>query len=164
MDAFALSLSYGIGNLSKRNMIVTAITVGIFHFFMPLIGNVVGLPLFEYTLIKPRYVLFVVFLILSIDMIIHFFESEEKRIELNFIGTLLFAISVSFDSFSVGLGISYIYDNILLVVSSFCLISMIFTFLGFILGKKISNKIGKLSFLLGGVILFLYSLLVLTNH
>lgn len=164
MDAFALSLSYGIGNLSKRNIIVTAITVGIFHFFMPLIGNVVGLPLFEYTLIKPRYVLFVVFLILSVDMIIHYFETEEKQINLNFIGTLLFAISVSFDSFSVGLGISYIYDNILLVVFSFCLISMLFTFLGFILGKKISNKIGKLSFLLGGVILFLYSLLVLTNH
>lgn len=164
MDAFALSLSYGISNVNKKNMIVTAITVGIFHFFMPLIGNVVGLPLFEYTLIKPRYVLFVVFLILSIDMIIHFFEVEDKKIKLNFIGIILFAISVSFDSFSVGIGISYIYDNILLVVSSFCLISMLFTFLGFSLGKKISNKIGKLSFLFGGIILFLYSFVVLTNH
>lgn len=163
MDAFALSLSYGMKNISKKNIITTAIIVGIFHFFMPLIGNYIGVPLFEYTLIKPRYILFIVFLILSVDMFIHFFENETKTIKLNPIGTILFAMSVSFDSFSVGLGISYIYDNILIVVSSFCIVSMLFTFLGFILGKKISNKMGKYSFIFGGVTLFLYALVVLTN-
>jgi len=163
MDAFALSLSYGIKDIRIRNVVITAITVGLFHFFMPLLGNYVGVSLFEYTIVKPKYVLFFVFLILSIDMFIHFFEKEPKIRPLNLIGTILFAISVSFDSFSVGIGINFIYNNIILVVSSFCIISCLFTLLGFWLGKKLSHGIGKYSFLIGSITLFIYSLWILTN-
>ncbi len=163
MDAFALALSYGIRHIKMRNIIITAIIVGLFHFFMPLIGNYVGISLFEYTIIKPRYVLFFVFLILSIDMFAHFFEKEPKIRPLNIIGTILFAISVSFDSFSVGIGIHYIYDNMIFIVSLFCIISSLFTLLGFWLGKKLSHSIGKYSFLIGSITLFIYSLWLLTN-
>ena len=163
MDAFALSLSYGIKKLNIKNIVITAITVGLFHFFMPLIGNYIGFSLFEYTLIKPKFVLFLVFLILCIDMFSHFFEEKPKIRNLNILGTLIFAISVSIDSLSVGLGICYIYDNILLVVSSFCIISSIFTLLGFWLGKKLSQKTGKYSFLVGSITLFFYSIWILTK-
>ena len=74
MDAFALSISYAINKISLKKAILTAVFVGIFHFFMPLLGNMIGFSLFNYTLFKPKLILFVVFLILSIDMIIHFFE------------------------------------------------------------------------------------------
>ena len=63
----------------------------------------------------------------------------------------------------IGIGINYLYDNILFVVSSFFIISALFTFLGFYLGRKINNKIGKYSFLLGSITLFIYSILVLTK-
>ncbi len=79
---------------------------------MPLLGNMVGISLFENTFIKPKYVLFIVFLLLSIDMLINYFEEEPKIRNLNVFGTLLFAISVSLDSFGVGIGINYLYDNI----------------------------------------------------
>ncbi len=163
MDAFALALSYGIKNVSIKNIIITAMTVGLFHFFMPLFGSIVGAPLFTYTIIKPRFVLFLVFLLLSIDMFTHFFEEKPKIKKLNIIGTLFFAMSVSFDSFSVGLGLKYIYDNILACLFTFCMISAIFTCLGFWLGKKLSQKIGKYSFLLGSITLFLYSIWILTK-
>lgn len=158
MDAFTLAFSYGIKKIRKKNIIITAITVGLFHFFMPLLGNIVGVPLFEYSIIKPRIVLFIVFLILSIDMFIHFFEETPKIRPLNIIGTLLFAFSVSFDSFSVGLGLNYLYQNVILSVSCFCFVSFIFTILGFFLGKKLSEKIGKYAFLLGSIVLFIYSI------
>ena len=64
MDAFALAIAYGIEKVKLKNIIITAIIVGLFHFFMPLIGNYLGISLFEYTIIKPRYVLFLVFLII----------------------------------------------------------------------------------------------------
>ena len=163
MDAFALAIAYGIEKVKLKNVIITAITVGLFHFFMPLLGNYLGISLFEYTIIKPRYVLFLVFLILSVDMFMHFFEEKPKIRPLNMIGTLLFALSVSFDSFSVGIGINYIYDNILIIISCFCIISSLFTLIGFYFGKKLSNSIGKYSFLVGSFTLFLYSLMVLTN-
>lgn len=163
MDAFALSLSYGIKHVSIKNVIITAITVGLFHFFMPLLGSLIGVPLFEYTIIKPRFILFLVFLLLSIDMFTHFFEEKPKVRELNVIGTLFFAASVSFDSLSVGLGLKYIYDNILIALLSFCMISAFFTALGFFLGKKLSEKIGRYSFLAGSITLFLYSIWILTK-
>ncbi len=163
MDAFALALSYGIKKVSIKNVIITALTVGLFHFFMPLIGNLIGISIFEYTIIKPKYVLFMVFLILSIDMFAHFFEEKPKIRPLNLLGTIIFSLSVSFDSFSVGIGINYMYDNILLVVLSFCIISSLFTFLGFFLGEKMSKSIGKYSFLIGSITLFLYAFFILTK-
>lgn len=58
MDAFALALSYGIIKVSNIKAILTAIIVGIFHFFMPLLGNKLGISIFSYTTFKPKYILF----------------------------------------------------------------------------------------------------------
>lgn len=130
---------------------------------MPLLGNYIGISLFDYTSIKPRIILFLIFLFLSIDMFIHFFETTTKKRNLNLLGMLFFAFSVSFDSFSVGLGISYLYSNILLCVSTFCLVSTSFTILGFILGRTLSEKLGKYAFLIGSIILLIYSVIILTK-
>ena len=96
-------------------------------------------------------------------MFMHFLEEKPKLRVLNIIGIILFSFSVSFDSFSVGLGINYLYDNIILCVLTFSVISLLFTLLGFILGKVISRKIGKYSFIMGATTLFMYSLWVLTK-
>lgn len=163
MDAFSLALFYGISKVSFYKAFLTAITVGLFHFFMPLLGNMVGYSIFQYTLFKPKIVLFIVFLLLSADMFIHFFEEKPKIRPLNILGIIIFSFSVSFDSFSVGLGISYLYNNIIMVVAMFCLISMVFTMTGFMLGKILSEKIGKYAFLIGGITLFTYSIVILTK-
>ena len=42
MDTFSLSLGVGTYNLEKRKSLQLAILVGIMHFIMPLLGNVVG--------------------------------------------------------------------------------------------------------------------------
>ena len=157
MDAFALALSYGIIKVSNIKAILTAIIVGIFHFFMPLLGNKLGISIFSYTTFKPKYILFLVFIMLSLDMFISFFEKDKCLRPLNLLGIIFFAISVSLDSFSVGIGISYMYDNIILVVSTFCIVSLLFTFLGFKLGKTLFNKFGKYAFLLGSITLFMYN-------
>lgn len=162
MDAFTLSFSYGINKLSKKTIVITSILTGIFHFIMPILGNILGITLFEYTIIKPKYILFTIFLIISLDMLINFFNDDIKLRVLNIIGIIIFAFSVSFDSFSVGFGLNYFYNNILLSSLIFSLISTFFTFFGFILGKFISEKIGRFAFLLGSFILFVYSLILLT--
>lgn len=162
MDAFTLAFSYGIKKVSKKSLIITSIVTGAFHFIMPLMGNIIGIQLFEYTLIKPRYILFFVFLIISIDMFVDFFKENSKLRNLNIMGSILFAFSVSFDSFSVGLGINYLCNNVIFSFFSFCFISMFFTFLGFVLGKVLSKKIGKCAFLFGSIVLFIYALLLLT--
>lgn len=162
MDAFTLAFSYGIKKVSKKIIITTSIVTGLFHFIMPIIGNFFGISLFEYTFIKPKYILFCIFLLISIDMFISYFNEENHLRKLNILGILLFSFSVSFDSFSVGLGLSLFYSNIILSVTIFCLVSMFFTFLGFILGRILSKKIGRIAFLFGSAILFWYSIFLLT--
>ena len=40
IDAFVLATAYGINNIKVKKAIITAVVVGTFHFFMPLIGNI----------------------------------------------------------------------------------------------------------------------------
>lgn len=160
MDTFALSISYGIMNLKLKYIIITAITVGLFHFFMPLIGNFFGNMIFSYIIINPKYILSLVFLILSISMIINFKNGKFEYKKIGILSTILFGVSVSIDSFSVGLGITYLYENILFITFIFSIVSALFTIFGFLIGKIVSKNLGKYSFLLGSILLFVYSLYV----
>ena len=42
MDAFSLSLAYGTLNLEKKDINNLSLIVGIYHFFMPLLGLFIG--------------------------------------------------------------------------------------------------------------------------
>ena len=42
MDAFSLSLAYGTQNIENKTKYTISIIVGLFHLFMPLIGNLLG--------------------------------------------------------------------------------------------------------------------------
>ena len=52
MDAFSLSLIYGTQNIGKKNEIMLTIIVGLFHFFMPLLGLNIGNFLLVYFVFK----------------------------------------------------------------------------------------------------------------
>ena len=51
MDAFSLALSYGTLELSNTDNIKTSFFVGIFHFFMPILGLLIGNYLVEKLLV-----------------------------------------------------------------------------------------------------------------
>ena len=42
MDTFSLSLGVGTYNLEKKKCLTLSLLVGLMHFIMPLLGNVVG--------------------------------------------------------------------------------------------------------------------------
>ena len=71
------------------------------------------------------------------------------EINLNIIGVIIFALSVSIDSFSVGLGINDITNNYYIASIIFALCSAAFTYLGIIIGKYSSKLIGKYAIILG---------------
>lgn len=163
MDAFALATSYGVLNISKKKMLLTATIVGVFHFLMPYIGSIFGDFLFDYVYIKPKIIVFLVFFWLSINMFISFFAKNRKISSLNIIEMLIFAISVSLDSFSVGLTLNYISNTLLFSLLIFSIVSFTMTIIGFMMGKCINNAFNRYSYLLGGSLLLFYSLLVLTK-
>ena len=108
MDAFSLSLAYGTINLSKNNMLILSIIVGIYHFFMPLVGMLFGNVIINYFPIKPETIVFFVLTIIGIQMIYESFKSKEIVKKMSIFELIMFGFAVSIDSFSVGIGIKAI--------------------------------------------------------
>lgn len=160
MDAFSLSLAYGTLNIPKKEINLLSIIVGIYHFFMPLVGLFIGSKIINFLPIKPNTVVFLVLLFIGVQMIVESFK-QKKVTNLKYSELFLFGLAVSLDSFSVGLGLNTIYPNPYICSLIFSLSSFIFTYLGLHLGKKISTIIGKISTRIGGISLIIIGILYL---
>ena len=155
MDAFSLSLAYGTLNLEKKYIRKTAIIVGIYHFFMPLIGLTIGNMILKIVPIQPNIIICIVLTFIGIEMIIDSFKKEDNVHLMTLKEMILFGLAVSLDSFSVGVGLETLTNNYIISVSMFSLSSFIFTYIGLTIGKKINNLIGPISTIIGGLILII---------
>lgn len=139
MDTFSLSLSIGTTSPAQKKIVQMSLIVGIFHFFMPILGSLLG-GLFSTSFFSnANYICFFIFLILALQMYLN--RNSEEQIEiLNLVSIFLFAISVSMDSFSVGIALGITKDATLLSSFIFQTVSTIFTYLGLKIGKNLSKK------------------------
>lgn len=161
IDAFSISTVIGIYNLPTKKIIKTSITVGIFHFIMPIIGVILSYQITKYLSIQTDLILGLILLLISLQMFIEYIKPSNKEITLNKFGILLFAFGVSLDSFSVGLGLRAITNNLLLSSTVFSVVSFSFTFLGLTIGKYINKVLKKYSYLLGTIFLFILGIIFL---
>lgn len=161
MDAFSLAILYGTLNFNKRKTLTLAGSVGVFHFFMPLFGNLIGLFLLSVLPVSSNIVVGVIFLVISIQMLFSTFKEEEIVDLKGIFAIILFAFTVSIDSFSVGIGLSAVCDNKVLAVSIFSITSFLFTFMGLTIGSKLTEKFGKVSTLIGSMVLLVLSFVYL---
>ena len=153
MDAFSLSLIYGTLGISKKNEILLSTIVGIFHFFMPLLGIIFGNVIYSYYEFNFNILIGIIFIIIGLEMIISIFNNKDINILSGIVSYLMFGISVSIDSFTTGIGINAINSNYLEVSSIFMLCSGLFTYLGLRLGNILNIKFGKYATTLGGIVL-----------
>ena len=163
IDAFSLSLAYGLLNISKKTIIITSLVVGVFHFIMPILGNLLGSLIIKYMNLEAKYILIIILTLILIEMI-RSLKEEKKEYELNILNIILFSFLVSLDSFSLGLGINYITDNILISSTIFSFMSAMFTLIGFCAGKYLSIKAEKYAKYFGIVVLFTVIIYFLCKH
>ena len=158
VDAFSLAVIYGMNQIGKKKTIVLSILVGLFHFFMPYIGSLIGTNLLTIFVDKANFIAGSVFLIIALEMLSSLKE-EEKIISLSkWYHLLFFAFTVSLDSFSVGIVLSLNHENIPLAGLIFSIISAIFTYLGLKLGRLVSKKYSNKATIVGAWILIILSL------
>ena len=146
MDAFFLSIAYGALNPEKKKIYLLSMIVGLYHFFMPILGILFG----GLVRINNDYIVAIIFLIIGINMILEVFKEKELK-PLSLIYMLLFGLSVSIDSFTIGVGLSKLMNFTILCPITFSIVSLIFTYIGLILGKKINELIGNIAIVLGGL-------------
>ena len=159
MDTFSISLSIGTFNITKKQVFFLCILVGIMHFFMPMIGSLLGSKVVTFLNINVNFLLGLILLFIGIEMIVDLFKADEKFFELNIFNMFLVSISVSLDSFSTGLGISAITNDIILAGFIFSICSASFTFLGLLIGKYSSEKLGAFANLMGIFLLVMLGLI-----
>jgi len=153
MDAFSLALGYGTIGLSNKDNYKVSLFVGVFHFFMPLIGLFVGKQIINFFHINPNFIIGVILIFISLQIFIEMLKNETKELKIKLIYLILFALSVSLDSFSTGMGLNAITNNYLLSSIIFSVTSFSFTYLGLIMGKYTSSILGKYAQILGILLL-----------
>lgn len=159
MDAFSLALIYGTQGISKRDKIILAIIVGMYHFIMPLIGLSIGSFLTDKIIINTNILVGVILTLIAIEMIISSFKDKEEKFLLSLAGYFLFGLSVSIDSLTAGIGLPAITNSFFSSALVFAITSTIFTYLGLNLGNILNKKYGKVSPMIGGLILLIIGII-----
>ena len=140
MDAFSISLSIGTCLNNHKKLLFLAIFIGILHFIMPILGNILGTRIINMLGIKPSMILGLLLIIIAIKMLVDLLKNEELIIDFSYYSLIIIAFTVSIDSFSVGIALSLTTTDINSPCIIFALISTLFTFLGVELGNKIAYK------------------------
>ena len=158
MYAFSLAIVYGTNNLCKKKSIILSIFVGILHFIMPNLGNLLGKKFLMGFILYSNIIVGLVFLILALEMIFSFKDDNSNHELKGYIEIFLFAVAVSIDSFSVGMALSLAKNNLILGGVVFSIVSFLFTLFGLFLGRYLGKKTGTIGKVIGILILILFSL------
>ena len=160
MDAFSLSLAYGIIGMNSKQKLVLSTIVSIYHFIMPLIGFTFGLVIANMRFINLNIIASIILIYIGLELIISNLKKEDN-ITISTLGFLIFGLSVSIDSLTIGIGLKAITNSFLLSSIIFSIFSFLFTYLGLILGNIIGKKIGAYSKITGGAILIIIATIML---
>ena len=153
MDTFSLSLSYGMLNIKKKEILKISFFVGVFHFFMPLFGNIIGKVLFNYIPVDENKIIGIIFLTISVDIIFSLFKNKEIS-SINSINEILFfSFTVSIDSFITGTCLDVFNTNYFFITFLFMIVSFLFTYIGLSIGYYIHDRIGVISEIIGIILL-----------
>ncbi|OLS41379.1 hypothetical protein BTR25_04935 [Bacillus sp. MRMR6] len=154
MDAFSVGLGMGMYKLRLRQIFKIGITVGLFHVWMPLVGMLAGRFLSDKFGEFATLMGGVLLVVLGLQMIwAGLKEGDEKIITPIGFGLLVFALSVSLDSFSIGLTLGIYGAKTVLVIIFFGVAATLQTWAGLLLGRKVSGWLGAYGEVLGGSIL-----------
>ncbi|HJV16053.1 MAG TPA: manganese efflux pump MntP family protein [Bacillales bacterium] len=162
MDAFSVGLGMGMYRLRLRQIFKIGITIGVFHVWMPLIGMIAGKFLSEKFGTITTYLGGLLLILLGIQMIWSSLKKEEKSVITPVgLGLLIFALSVSLDSLSVGLTLGIYGAKTIMVVLCFGIVATVLTWSGLWIGRKVQGFLGSYSIALGGSILLAFGVKLL---
>lgn len=160
MDAFSLGIGVGMRGIRLLDILRVSFVVGLFHMIMPLMGiltgTYVGVILGDIAIVMGGVLL----VLLGAHMIYSSFRENHEHLMsyTTFWGLIVFALSVSLDSFSVGVTLGLFSSNFMLTIGLFGLFGGIMSIVGLWLGRSASNWLGIYSEAIGGLILLVFGI------
>lgn len=168
-DAFAVSVCAGATSASKsiRSMVRISFHFGLFQFLMPIIGWLAGLTIVSYVAEFDHWIAFALLLWVGVHMINSSRKGENISIGQDpSKGIMLVALSVatSLDALAVGLSLAMLQVSIWYPSVLIGAITGITSFIGVLLGRKLSKRFSKSAAYIGGVLLILIGIRILIAH
>lgn len=160
MDAFSLGIGIGLRGIRIWDIMKISLVIGLFHVIMPLMGMFMGqyfgLLLGNVATITGGVLL----VLLGAHMIFSSVKGPEMRAfdHSTYWGLLVFALSVSIDSMSVGVSLGLFATDLVFTVLMFGLFGGAMSVFGLLLGQRAGNWIGEYGEALGGVILLAFGI------
>lgn len=147
IDSMMLAFSISLISDYKINKKTYSLTVGLFHFFMPILGYLMKFFINRIIYIPSSIVLIVVIILIIIGILI-----DDKN-NMLIVNPFTFSLSVSIDSLAIGLTLSL--NNLLTGIIIFSIISAFLTYLSFSMKNKLSRFIGDRGKIIAIIILLI---------
>ncbi len=169
MDAFAVSITGGIvsGTVNLFFAFKIALLFAAFQMIMPLIGWWLGQNIVIYIAQYDHWIAFFLLSLVGAKMIYESFQNKENKQSINFnnlLVLLFLALATSIDAFITGVSLSFLELNIIRVIITIGIITLILSFIGVRIGKVLGCLMERYAELVGGIILIAIGLQVLTGH
>lgn len=160
MDSFSISLGMGMQSLRLKRIALIGLLFGFFHILLPFIGVVIGQVLSAKIGHLATLASGLLLAGIGLQMILSIFTENNRTMLIQPYGFGLFvlSLSVSLDSFPVGLSLGLSGVSTVIVLMFFGLICTLLTWVGFLIGGKVRGLLGVYSELLGGSILLAFGL------
>lgn len=168
-DAFAVSVSAGSTGATQgpRSMLRLSFHFGLFQFLMPILGWLAGLSIERYVKSFDHWIAFGLLLWVAINMIQSARSSEGQSVQQDpsrgmMLVFLSFATSV--DALAVGLSLAILQVSIWYPAVVIGIVTGTTSFVGILLGRRLSKKLGKQAATAGGILLILIGFRILLAH
>ena len=169
-DCFAVALGGGISSRGRfwSRVLRVSLAFGLFQVLMLVLGWLAGRTVVEYIADYAPWVAFLLLAIVSGRMFWEAFgpgQHEEKEVDVSR-GWLLLTLSIatSIDSLAVGLSFAFLEVNMALASPTIGVVAFVVTAIGFLVGRKAGEIIGKRAEAAGGIILLAIAVKILLER
>lgn len=169
-DAFAVALTKGLHmrRFNVRNALIIATTFGLFQAIMPLIGWVLGSQFARYITGIDHWVAFGLLLLVGGKMLWEAFSPHEDTDtdydRLNVRRLIVLAFATSIDALAVGITLAFVPVSIVGAVTLIGVTTLVLSFLGVFIGRRVGARLGKPAEIAGGLVLILIGTRILLDH
>lgn len=173
MDAFAVSVSNGLmlPKIKIRHAIIFGSFFGGFQFIMPLIGYALASRFAQYIVSFDHWIAFILLAIIGGGMIKDSFSEEEASAAqteskiMSASNLTALAIATSIDALAVGVTLALMPGtNIWFSCLVIGIVAFVISYIGVMLGKKISGVFQSYAARVGGCVLIIIGLKILIEH
>ena len=168
MDAFAVSIAKGMSDrrVGWRHAILAGSWFGGFQALMPYIGYFLGLGFATFIGQWDHWVAWLLLTLIGANMVKESFSKDEDEVSggWGFWHMLTLAVATSIDALAVGVSFAFLEMSVWMPIIIIGITTMLFSFAGVLLGKKVGERFKSKAELVGGLVLIAIGIKILWEH